>query len=60
MVMGLELLFMFSPFAVVLFGLLSERYKDREAQRGCSDHLQRIQPLLGVCNYTLIWQASPT
>ena len=59
MVMGLELLFMFSPFAVVLFGLLSERFKVAKLKESVAILLSAFS-LFSVWQLYTMLQASPT
>lgn len=59
MVMGLELLFMFSPFAVVLFGLLSERYKVPNLREVVAIILS-VFSLFSVYQLYALWQDSPS
>jgi multicomponent Na+:H+ antiporter subunit D len=59
MVMGIELLFMFSPFAVVLFGLLSERYNVPKLREGVAILLSAFS-LFSVWQLYTMLQASPT
>jgi multicomponent Na+:H+ antiporter subunit D len=59
MVMGLELLFMFSPFAVVLFGLLSERYNVAKLRESVAILLSAFS-LFSVWQLYMMLQASPT
>ena len=59
MVMGLELFFMFSPFAVVLFGLLSERLKITKLRESVAIILSGFT-LFSVWQLYSQLQASPT
>jgi len=59
MVMGIELLFMFSPFAVVLFGLLSDKFKISKL-REVAAILLSLGTLVGVWDLYTMVQASPT
>ena len=59
MVMGLELIFMFAPFAVVLFGLLSEKLKVAKLREVVAI-LVSLGTLIGVWQLYNMLQASPT
>ena len=59
MVMGIELLFMFSPFAVVLFGLLGEKFKVPKFREVVAIILSAFT-LVSVWMLYNLQQASPT
>jgi multicomponent Na+:H+ antiporter subunit D len=59
MVMGTELLFMFSPFLVVIFGLLSEKFNISKLREGVAIILSGFS-LISVYQLYALWQASPS
>jgi multicomponent Na+:H+ antiporter subunit D len=59
MVMGYELVFMFSPFAVVLAGLLSERYNLNKLREGVAVILSAFS-IYSVYSLFNLVQSSPT
>src|SRR4030042_129193 len=59
MVMGTELLFMFSPFLVVLFGLLAEKLNISKLREGVAIILSGFS-LFSVYQIYTLWQASPS